>query len=452
MKTITLDIKRKMLSMVLLVAVPLLAVSCSMMHEDYEPMPDMLGDSYVSVTVSAGSREATTRGPQGGEDGDGREDATENEYKISNLTLLLYKGGNNGINSDDNPTIEHAIYFSSFNVTENGTGGYDNKTYSTFTKKLDDGIERAVYHVIAIANAGDKTSLKGLALSSVRNHIITEQWKAAASINDYTDFVMTSEEDATIDMTTGEGSFDYPFKATIDVERLAARIDFDISGGYYHSDVNGDYYEYDVEGSDNDCYRLKSITVKKMLTSGSYLIKRVANAVNGTGLSYLGEETSDANNVATNYVLDPWTCSKISTDKPDKLIYSDSDIISVKGEVREIDTEKFFTLAYTQENTLPNADNKATYATALEFTGEYISNGTSKGVSTVTYYIRHSDPDNKTDETSPMKYGIVRNNIYRVKVSKVNKQDPATPEGSALLDLNIKVKKWHVETHPEIVM
>ncbi|MBR2881026.1 MAG: hypothetical protein IKB96_01510, partial [Prevotella sp.] len=406
MKTITLDIKRKMLRMVLLVAVPLLAVSCSMMHEDYEPMPDMLGDSYVSVTVSAGSREATTRGPQGGEDGDGREDARENEYKISNLTLLLYKGGNNGINSDNNPTIEHAIYFSSFNVADNGTGGYDNKTYSTFTKKLDDGIERAEYHVIAIANAGDKTSLKGQYLSDVRDHIITEQWKTAASINDYTDFVMTSEEDATIDMTTGDGSFDNPFEATIDVERLAARIDFDITEVPYHSE-DGGYYEYDVDGTDK--YRLKSIKVKNMLTSGSYLIKRVATAVDGTGLSYLGAETAESN-VSTNYVLDPWTCSKTSTDKPDGLSYSDSDIISVKGEVREIDGEKFFTLAYAQENTLPNAENKATYATALEFTGEYISNGTSKGESKVTYYIRHCDPNDNAAETSPMKYGIVRNN------------------------------------------
>lgn len=443
-----------MFRMVLLVAVLLLIVSCSMMHEDYEPMPDMLGDSYVSVTVSAGCREATTRGPQGGEDGDGREDATENEYKISNLTLLLYKDGNNGINSDNNPTIEHAIYFSSFNVTNNGTGGYDNKTYSTFTKKLDDGIERAVYHVIAIANAGDMTSLKGEALSSVRHHIITEQWKTAASINDYTDFVMTSEKDAIIDMTTGEGSFDSPFKATIDVERLAARIDFDITEVPYHSE-DGGYYEYDVDGTDK--YRLKSIKVKNMLTSGSYLIKRVATdatATGGASAVYLGDETVDNNTkLATNYVLDPWTCSKISTDKPDGLSYSDSDIISVKGEdeVTETGTEKFFTLAYTQENTLPNADNKATYATALEFTGVYISNGTPKA-STVTYYIRHSDPDNKADETSPMKYGIVRNNIYRVKVSKVNKQDPATPDEKALLDLNIKVKKWHVIKHSDIVM
>ena len=437
-----------MLRMVLLVAVPLLAVSCSMMHEDYEPMPDMLGDSYVSVTVSAGSREATTRGPQGGEDGDGREDATENEYKISNLTLLFYRDAA-GINSTANPTIEHAIYFSSFNVTENGTGGYDNKTYSTFTKKLDDGIERAEYHVIAIANAGDlTTSLKGQTLSYVRDYIIKEQWKTAASINDYTDFVMTSEKDATIDMTTGEGSFENPFTAIIDIERLAARIDFDITGVPYHSE-DGGYYEYDVDGTDK--YRLKSIKVKNMLTSGSYLIKRVATAVDGTGLSYLGAETAESN-VSTNYVLDPWTCSKTSTDKPDGLSYSDSDIISVKGEVREIDGEKFFTLAYAQENTLPNAENKATYATALEFTGEYISNGTSKGESKVTYYIRHCDPNDNAAETSPMKYGIVRNNIYRVKVSKVNKRDPATPEGSALLDLNIKVKKWHVKTHSEIVM
>lgn len=434
--------------MVLLVAVPLLAVSCSMMHEDYEPMPDMLGDSYVSVTVSAGSREATTRGPQGGEDGNGREDATENEYKISDLTLLLYKGGNNGINSTNNPTIEHAIYFSSFNVTENGTGGYDNKTYSTFTKKLDDGIERAVYHVIAIANAGDKTSLKGEALSSVRNHIITEQWKTAASINDYTDFVMTSEEDATIDMTTGVGSFDNPFKATIDVERLAARIDFDIAGGTYNT--TGGYYEYAVDGSTTDKYRLKSIKVKNMLTSGCYLIKRVATAVDGTGLSYLGAETAESN-VSTNYVLDPWTNLKTSTI-PTDLSYQESNLINVTNQTKTVGEETFFTLAYAQENTLPNADNKATYATALEFTGEYISNGTSKGESKVTYYIRHCDPNDNAAETSPMKYGIVRNNIYRVKVSKVNKQDPAIPDGKALLDLNIKVKKWHVKTHSEIVM
>lgn len=436
--------------MVLLVAVPLLAVSCSMMHEDYEPMPDMLGDSYVSVTVSAGSREATTRGPQGGEDGNGREDATEKEYKISNLTLLLYRD-EEGINSKSEDTkIEHAIYFSSFNETVNGTDRYDDKTYSTFTKKLDDGIERAKYHVIAIANAGDMTSLKGKDLSYVRDYIIKDQWKTAASINDYTDFVMTSEEDATIDMTTGEGSFDSPFKATIDVERLAARIDFDISGGDYHSDVNGDYYEYDVDGTDK--YRLKSIKVKNMLTSGSYLIKRVATAVDGTGLSYLGEETADANNVATNYVLDRWTNLKTSTMPAGLSYQQESNLINVTNQTKTVDGEEFFTLAYTQENTLPNAENKATYATALEFTGQYISNGTPKGVSTVTYYIRHCDPDDKAEETSPMKYGIVRNNIYRVKVSKVNKQGPDTPEGSALLDLNIKVKKWHVIKHSDIVM
>ena len=439
-----------MLRMVLLVAVPLLAVSCSMMHEDYEPMPDMLGDSYVSVTVSAGSREATTRGPQGGEDGDGREDATENEYEISNLTLLLYRDAA-GINSTADPTIEHAIYFSSFTETVNGTDRYDNKTYSTFTKKLDDGIERAKYHVIAIANAGDLTWMKEHELSSVRDHIITEQWKTAASINDYTDFVMTSEEDATIDMTTDEGSFDNPFKATIDVERLAARIDFDIKGGTYHSE-DGGYYEYDVDGTDK--YRLKSIKVKNMLTSGSYLIKRVATAVDGTGLSYLGAETAESN-VSTNYVLDPWTNLKTSPMPAGLSYQQESNLINVTNQTKTVGEETFFTLAYTQENTLPSVENneiKATYATALEFTGEYISNGTSKGESKVTYYIRHSDPNDNAAETSPMKYGIVRNNIYRVMVSKVNKQDPAIPDGKALLDLNIKVKKWHVKTHSEIVM
>ena len=46
------------------------------------------------------------------------------------------------------------------------------------------------------------------------------------------------------------------------------------------------------------------------LTEGSYLLKRVADDVNGNNLSYLGDETADENGVATNYVLDPWTTNK----------------------------------------------------------------------------------------------------------------------------------------------
>ena len=50
------------------------------------------------------------------------------------------------------------------------------------------------------------------------------------------------------------------------------------------------------------------------LTAGSYLLKRVADDVNGNNLSYLGDETADENGAATNYVLDPWTAAKKSAN------------------------------------------------------------------------------------------------------------------------------------------
>jgi len=46
--------------------------------------------------------------------------------------------------------------------------------------------------------------------------------------------------------------------------------------------------------------------------------------------------------------------------------------------------------------------------------------------------------------TTAMKFGVVRNNIYRISINSIDKK------GS--LDLSIKVKKWDTFTHDWIYM
>lgn len=101
---------------------------------------------------------------------------------------------------------------------------------------------------------------------------------------------MTSAADATV--TLNFNPENNPAKATVSVERMAARLDYQAEVSYPCQDHSGATAE------------ITGAALVNNLTAGSYLTKRVANDVNGTGLSYLGDETPDAG-VQTNYVLDP---------------------------------------------------------------------------------------------------------------------------------------------------
>ena len=432
----------------------IIASSCSDEESIYgrlssEEFVPAITNGYISVSISANGNYEHTRaagpGPMGGEDGNGREDAFENEYQINNLTVLVYSGN---INSSD-ATITKAFYFPYPLGTYVDGESPVQKVY-TFTQPIDnlEGIdENTSYHLIAVCNAGDLSSLEGEAISSVRDQLIT---KVCSS--ERTDFVMSSENDeATIKFDFSESNIVEP-SAPIVVERLAARIDFETDKQY---ETDGGYYEYAVvEGSSGDKFLLRSIQVKNKLTSGTYLIKRVTEGTEiGGEVVFLGDEKEDANvdGKATNYVLDPWTTGKTLPTMPEGLTYESTGFLPVQPVIAG---KNYFILDYTMENTLPVDAPLATYATALVFKGDYVaSNGEKREGVEYTYYIRHSDPENAVDaggEVHCMKYGIVRNTIYRVKITKVNPMDVSTE--NATLSLQIKVKNWKKTDHVEIVM
>ena len=276
-----------------------LAAGCA--QEDIDTAPSggggMSASSYVSLSFASQQSTPTRSNPTGGEQGDGQEKGQAKENEIKSAVAFFYQGsGTDGVNSSGTTPIMAVATFN-FNVgsyTEPGNG--IDRTYTTTPQQID--LENGKYNVLVVANPGNDKWWTGktLTLADVRDHIQTAAWTASES--GYSNFVMTSAADATLTLNSNPESD--PAKATVNVERMAARLDYKAEASYTCTDPAYTGATVEITGA----------ALVNNLTAGSYIIKRVADDVNGTNLSYLGNETADENGAATNYVLDPWTASK----------------------------------------------------------------------------------------------------------------------------------------------
>ena len=247
--------------------------------------------SYVSLSFVSSQSAPTRSNPTGGETGDGQEKGQANENEINSAVAFFYQG-NNGVNSDGTTPIMAVAAFKVGNYTEPGNG--IDRTYTTIPQQVD--LDNGTYNVLVVANPGaDWWTGQSLTLADVRNHIQTTAWTVSES--GYSDFVMTSAADATLTLNSNPESD--PAKTTVDVERMAARLDYKADAPYNCTDPA--YIGATV--------KITGAALVNNLTAGSYLLKRVAPTVDGVP-TYLGNETADKNGVATNYVLDPWTTNK----------------------------------------------------------------------------------------------------------------------------------------------
>lgn len=278
-----------------------LAAGCA--QEDIGNAPSEGGglsaSSYVSLSFASPQGTPTRSNPTGGETGDGLEKGQANENAITSAVAFFYQGTDQkGVNSDGTTLIKAVVSFNNIgNGTDENSTGID-RTYTTSPQQVD--LENGTYNVIVVANPGtDWWTGKTLTLADVRNHIQTTAWTVSES--GYSDFVMTSAADATLTLNSNPSTA--PAKATVNVERMAARLDYKAEASYPCTDPAYTGATVEITGA----------ALVNNLTAGSYLLKRVADDVNGTNLSYLGNETPDAG-VQTNYVLDPWTAGKTSAN------------------------------------------------------------------------------------------------------------------------------------------
>lgn len=419
------------------------------------PSKDMKAYLQVKVTVEgSGDTRASraTKGPQGGEGGDDREPGINHENDVNSLAVLLYESDKDDL-SDDNATIDYVYTFTGLKKATTSTSGID-ATYTTVPKEIDASIVGKNYHVIVIANADDMTSrCKGKKISEIRDLQMSKVCTRDADITKFSNFIMSSKNDAKIDFTK-EGSETEPYVVDVNIERLAARIDiiptaaFDgTSQGYYYNVMDGT----NVIGG----FKLESVTPTKVMTKGEYLIKRVSSDKDVSSVTYFGEEKMDATTKAsTNYVVCPWTKDRAGltlaeAEGPTSLynVKKTTSTSTVVGEASYI-------LDYVMENT--TTDNAEDYSTGLIFKGKYYESsewdatnhrpiagakGTDKEY---TYTLRHSDPSGSGTTADPMHFGVVRNNIYQVKVDGVEGKSKG-------IKLTIHVVPWAHYDHGEVI-
>ena len=430
--------------------------SCASDTASDSPLPskDMKAYLQVKVTVEgSGDTRASraTTGPQGGEDGDedGREPGINHENDVNSLTVLLYQSSKNDL-SEDEATIGYVYTFTGLK-SSSSTGGV---TYTTNPREIDPIIVGKDYHVLVIANAGDMTSrCKGEKISKVRDLQMSKVCTRDADITNFSNFIMSSKKDAMIDFTK-EGSETDPYQVTVDIERLAARIDiipnatFDgTSQGYYYNVMDGT----NVIGG----FKLESVTPTKVMTKGEYLIKRVCPDNSLAPVTYFGREEMDPTTKAsTNYVVCPWTknrtgLSLAAAEGPTSLYH-----VKKTTSTSTVVGEASYILDYVMENT--TTDNAETYSTGLIFKGKYYESSewdaTSKqpkagfagAEKQYTYTLRHSDPSGSGTTADPMHFGVVRNNIYQVKVDGVEGKSKG-------IKLTIHVVPWAHYDHGEVI-
>ena len=109
----------------------------------------------------------------------------------------------------------------------------------------------------------------------------------------------------------------------------------------------------------------------------SYFIKRVADDIGGTNLSYLGLETPTPNGIATNYVIDPYSVQKTEANRSNTGFLTDlfgSSRISESAALLNADASKLpaftsttspHTLGYVNENTYAKEMAVKEYATGV---------------------------------------------------------------------------------------
>lgn len=417
------------------------------------PSKDMKAYLQVKVTVEgSGDTRASraTTGPQGGEDGDVREKGINKENDVNFLTVLLYKSDKDDLSEAD-ATIDYVYTFTNLNKVTTSSGG--NVTYTTVPREIDASIVGKNYHVIVIANADDMTSrCKGMKISEVRDLQMSKVCTRDAYITNFSNFIMSSKNDAKIDFTK-EGSETNPYQVTVDIERLAARIDIIPNATYVDTDKG---YYYNVMDGTNVIggFKLESVTPTKVMTKGEYLIKRVSSDKDVSAVTYFGLEDKDADNKATNYVVCPWTKDRagftLAKAEGPASLYNVKETTSTSTAVEEAS----YILDYVMENT--TTDNKEDNSTGLIFKGKYYESSewdaTTKkpkaGFAGIekeyTYTLRHSDPSGSGTKADPMHFGVVRNNIYQVKVEGVEGKSKG-------IKLTIHVVPWAHYDHGEVI-
>lgn len=529
----------------------------------------------ADVHASRAASDRSTRAlPSGGEDGDGREMGADFENAVTDLSLYYYRDPS-GINATDETTVKLMIHIPNINDVEDMTtttvGDKIIKHIPLKRSMLDGYSHEFGDQFVVVTNMG-KVTTPPTKLKDLRNMEVSRPWTGTGAKSSFSAFVMSNEKNSVY--TEKEGTKDDPHIISVDIERVAARLDFCSNGCDRLLGSDGDdasplfdhapCIEYTAKDGTAEADKYGKVYVTHVRpfnvmqqTQAPYLIKRSMPTESGT-TTYLKDEVP-YNSSEFAYVVEQTTWKKKASGNTDEYLdkwfdytrfslvdasYASDDNYAVhvskasgadgfnalKGYShvnKEEDTTNgftdFYVLDYANENTMAVGATshetatgyivravylpKAVYADAdltsnvtdayktdlgkvgndlfryrpmeTAFSEKDCKYFTSKTVADaygakfpavpfvvekfengVCYYITYLRHDNGNDVTpfsptpTPMEYGIVRNNIYRLKCSFTGPGYNVIPKDPPLKPLGIRpyifVRKWYQITHPEI--
>lgn len=400
--------------------------------------------TYMNIAVNAGlntragADDSDGIDPTGGEEGDGNEPGSLDESDVKDVTVILFKGVNDG---SGNPTglydlntgtneIAGVGYVSNNGMVTDGT--YEHLWASTVKIKIVDTEqwEGQTFGVLAVTNLGENNSIYSKALSG---EIKDVQTLADQIIEDYkTDqgFVMSTHtlqwgSDQSLVTLDANATAENAPTVEVFVERLAAKIR--ITNIPESKDYLGNY----VYAIGDDRVVLQHGAVVNQLNSGSYLLKRVTKIEGGATAStsvkdpieLLGDEKAKLSGAGLNYIIDPWTTKKtapytdyseLTSDDGTTLKYINhfegADYASLWGGSITSGTSKFalnnnaaatpqMTLCYTMENTTSRKAQKNGYSTGILFQAQYFPAQWTVVKDDDTTGPEEIDYDSKTNDT-----------------------------------------------------
>lgn len=329
------------------------------------------GKQYVSLTFTMPTEEEGSRAgnPTGGEDGDGHEMGQDNENNISTAVAFFFQNDRAGVNGDANTPVR-CTYFDDFQEYTEGNGNGIDRVYKTKPIPTDLYGE---YNVLVVANPGTDWWTATATLGEVRDKVLSQAW--TESKGKYTNFLMSSAKDTVIVISEANNTVSTAANTTVDVERMAARVDYKTLNSYTCTDPNYANATVEIEGA---------VLVNNLTRPGSYAMKRVSTASTGGELTYLGDETLGADGLPNNWVLDPTTGSKkseasfgVSWKDPNAINpkwWADKATVSktiTKTNETTLQNEQWNILGYTLENITAPDETKHGYNTAVVFKAKF---------------------------------------------------------------------------------
>lgn len=321
------------------------------------------GKQYVSLTFTMPAEEGGSRAagnPTGGENGDGYEQGQGNENTISTAVAFFFQNNRAGVNGDPDTRVRYE-YFDEFQEYTEGDG--NGIVYKTAPIPTDLYGE---YNVLVVANPGSDWWTTAPTLGAVRDKVLSQAW--TESNGSYTNFLMSSAKDAIIEITEANNTVSTAANTTVDVERMAARVDYKKLASYSCTDPNYTGATVVIE---------EAVLVNNLTLPGSYAMKRVSTATTDGTINYLGDETLGAGGLPDNWVLDPTTNNKATATFG--VSWQDGNASNPNWWRGKGTTEKPITknneqwniLGYTLENiTAPN-ETKHGYNTAVVFKAKF---------------------------------------------------------------------------------